>query len=156
MGRRVAGRGCTFGLGGLGGGGNAGYTTNGSGVPNTGGGAGGIGGATATGTGGSGVVIVSYPASGAVSAVTSALFSGAVGIGTTSPAAALDVAGSVNATQLCMGGVCHRCGFGVLLPLPRPSAATIPGCAQAGCPARSCPACRACSWACSPLAWGLP
>jgi len=86
------------GAGGLGGGG-AGGTGGGAGAsatPNTGGGGGGGAGQDNSGNGGaggSGIVIVRYPTPGTSNVVVNS--SGNVGIGTTSPAAKLDIEGDV-------------------------------------------------------------
>jgi|GEM_PF-562070 len=95
-------QGAVWGAGGLGGGGNGGTAsspapqsgTNGLGG---GGGAGGNGGGI-SGSGGSGIVVVRYPVGVA------AIFQGNVGIGTTSPQAALHVTGNTILNGVVYGG----------------------------------------------------
>jgi hypothetical protein len=87
----------TFGSGGTGGGGSSG----GHGTPNTGGGGGGN-----TGNGGSGVVIIRYPTTTVFAVGPTIVANSAtnVGIGTSTPAAKLEVAGSFKAAcRICFG-----------------------------------------------------
>ena len=110
----------TAGTGGLGGGGNGGTSSSAgvAGTANTGGGGGGGYSGNLGGNGGSGTVIVSYPNQNTTPV---ALFSGYVGVGTTSPTTLLHMSSGI----FTVDGTSAGANFGVNAPVTISSAVFV-------------------------------